>query len=240
MEKLVKIKVAKDVYLYGKLKGDFAKPLFVIVHGLTGDMEEKLIHDAVNFFADNGFATFRLNLYDWRPKARQFIDCDLKTSGFDVDQTVRYFRKLGFQKVFIVGHSFGGPVIFSSKDQNFDAVALWDPSYKFMFNKKIGKYIKELDGYIMPWGLTTVFSKKLIDETNNLKWDFLAKNFKCPILVAVAGNGTLVKKAFNYYKFNLNQKKFKIIPKATHLFNDSDVVQNSLFKNTLVWFKSFL
>ncbi len=131
MEKNIKIKLSKEfsLYLYGKFSGSFDQPLFIIVHGLPGNMDEDFYYSATRWFEKHGFSTFRFNLYDYRKGARQLMDCTLKTHGADLDIAVRYFRKHGVKKIFVAGHSFGGLTILCSHDQNFDGAVLLDPSY---------------------------------------------------------------------------------------------------------------
>ena len=63
------------------------------------------------------------------------MDCTLQLHANDLNTVVNYFRKKGVKKNFISGHSFANLIIFSSRNQDFDGVVLWDPSYKFSFIK---------------------------------------------------------------------------------------------------------
>src|SRR3989344_612164 len=245
MEKQLKIRVSKKHHVYGKLSGKSTQPLFIMVHGLPGNMDESFYTDAARWFRKHGLATFRLNLYDWQKGARQLVGSTLETHAADIDTIVKYFRKQGFKKVFIAGHSYGGPSILLSKKQDFNAAALWDPSYKNSFTKTKygdpeGRYIKELDGYFMhAWGVNVVIGKAMADEADTLDWDSLTPNFKVPLLIATAGNGVLKKGHQAYFKKANSPKKHLIIPGATHYFSDTPKIQDSLFKATYAWFKKF-
>jgi len=246
MEKQLKIKVSKKHYTYGKLSGKPTQPLFIVVHGLPGNMDESLYTDATRWFGKHGFATFRFNLYDWQKGARQLIDSTLETHASDIDAIVTYFRKQGFKKIFIAGHSYGGPSILLSKEQDFDGVALWDPSYRSSFAKTKygaphGRYIKELKGYFMPtWGVNVVIGKGMSDEADTLNWNSLTSNFKAPLFIATAGKGVLKKGHQIYIRKANSPKKQMIIPGATHYFSDTPKIQEGLFKATHAWFKKFL
>jgi pimeloyl-ACP methyl ester carboxylesterase len=244
MEKLLKIALGGVKSLYGKFQGSVKQPLFIIVHGLPCNMEEEFYHNATRYFNLNKYATFRFNLYDWRKDARQLIDCTLRIHADDIDVVVKYFRKKGFKKIFLAGHSFGGPSILLSKHQDFNAVALWDPSYEISFIKKRygfsgGKYIKEVKGYLMRWGVSTLIGKNMANEVDNLDWKGLTKNFKLPILLILAGKGVLLKNASNYFKNARTQKKKLVIKGATHYFDDTEKIQQMLFSETKKWFDNF-
>ena len=118
MEKALTIPVSHGHRLYGKFSGSLRQPLFIIVHGLPGHMREQLPVSSVMWFAKQGFATFRFDLYGWRKGARQLIDCTLRMHADDLDSVVRYFRKRGVKKIFVAGHSYGGaaPIFFKKKE----------------------------------------------------------------------------------------------------------------------------
>jgi pimeloyl-ACP methyl ester carboxylesterase len=244
MEKLLNIKVDKKFTVHGRFGGSLASPLVIIVHGLPCSIMEGLYIDACRYFQKSGFATYRFNLYDWRDNSRQLIDSTLQTHASDLDAVVGYFRKQGVKKIYIAGHSFGGPTILLSRDQDFNAVALWDPSYDISFAKKKygsagGKYIKALNGYFMKWGANTIIGKKMADEVDRLKWDELTKNFYSPLKIISAENGILMSGAKKYFK-NANQpKELYVVKGASHYFDETDKIQKELFSVTKDWFKRF-
>lgn len=245
MEKNLKIKVSKNVAIYGKLLGSLDQPLIIVVHGLPCNMDDFFYASAARWFSKQGFASFRFNLYDWRPNARQLIDCTLKTHASDFDVVVRYFRRKGVKKICVAGHSYGGPTILLSKNKNFDAVALWDPSHESSFTKAYkavpaGKYIRILNGYFMRWGVSVILGKDMVKEADALPWDGLTKNFDVPLLIIAAGKGVLVKGAKHYYKKATEPKSLEIIPGATHYFDDKEGMQEDVFKRSKNWFLKYL
>lgn len=244
MEKNLKIKLSKKFSLYGKFSGSFNQPLFIIVHGLPGNMDEEFYYSAAHWFSKHGFSTFRFNLYGYQKDARQLMNCTLKTHSADIDAVVRYFRKRGVRKIFVIGHSFGGLAILCSRDQNFDGVVLWDPSYKISFTKTTygfpgGKYIKEINGYLMKWGINVVIGKAMAEEVDSLSWDLITKNFKTPFKVILAGKGAL-KSAKKYLNSAKVEKDLMIVKGATHYFNDQEGMQEKVFKVSEGWFKKFM
>jgi dienelactone hydrolase len=241
MKKNIKIKVSKRFFLYGQLDGSLKNPLIIILHGLPGNMDEDLYISASRWFNKHRYSTFRCNLYGFQKDARQLMDCTLSIHGSDLDHTVRYFRKKGVKRIFVIGHSFGGPTIFSSKDQDFEGVSLWDPSYKISFtNSAYGfpkaRHLKEVNGYLMRWGLNLIIGDSMVKEMDNFSWNSVAGSFKAPIQIILAGNGAL-KAARKYFDVAQVKKELVFIKGATHYFNDSDNLQQRVFENSLKWFK---
>lgn len=242
-EKNIKIKLTDGHYLYGKFSGSFSDPLFIVLHGLSGDMDEEFYSSAVSWFQKQKYATFRFNFYGFQKNARQLMDSTIKQQSSDLDAVVKYFRKKGVKIVYIAGHSFAGPIILSSEKQDFDAVTLWDPTYKISFIKSTpgfpsGKYLKEVDGYAMHWGVNIIISKSMAKEVDSFPWTTITKNFTAPLKIIIAGNGEL-KGSKNYLNSLKTKKQCIAIKGATHYFNDSLKTRETLFKSTNSWFKRF-
>jgi len=214
------------------------------VHGLPCSIYDGLHEDAASWFAAQGYAAYRFNLYGEQKDARQLIDCTLRIHANDLDAVVRYFRKRGVRKIYVAGHSFGAPVVMASREQKFDAAALWDGSYDISFVKKKygypgGKFIRALNGYFMRWGANAVIGKTMADEIDRLDWDGLAKNFQKPLNVIAAGKGQLLKGAKKYFTAAQEPKALKIIQGATHYFDDTPNIRTELFRATKRWFDRF-
>ena len=245
MEKEIKIKTLDGHHIYGKMAGTARQPLFVIVHGLPGSMDEDLYLEATRWFARHGYATFRFNLYGAEKDARQLMDTTLEMHASDIDAVVRYFRIKKSKRIFLVGHSYASPAILLSKEQDFDAVVLWDPSYRVSFlNKRKGAspvtYLKEIGGYVMPWGVNFVLGERMVDEADALKWNTLTKGFHVPLKIVVAGKGPLIRGAEQYFKTANAPKDLIILKNATHYFNDKDGMREKLFKLSDGWFQKCL
>jgi alpha-beta hydrolase superfamily lysophospholipase len=244
MEKNIKIKLDNKHVLYGKLQGSLKQPLFIVVHGLPCSMNETFYEMATRWFAKRGFATFRFNLYGWQKGSRQLVDSTLASHANDIDVIVRFFRKRGFKKIFVAGHSFGGPSILLSKRQEFDAAVLWDPSYKISFVQKKygapgGRFVKAVNGYYMKWGVNVIIGKAMAQEVDRVKWDELTPNFHVPLKIIAAGKGVLVKGAGAYFKNANEPKSLETIKGATHYFDEVPEMQERVYLITKKWFDRF-
>lgn len=236
------IKIDRTHFAYGQLNGSLKKPLVILVHGLGSSMNESLIHDAAAWFAKHGYSTFRFNLYSWQKGARQLKDSTLKNQASDVDAIVRHFRRKGVKKIYLAGHSYGGPTILLSKDRDFDAVTLWDPSYKIQLKK--GKYAgrlnKSLNGYVMhTWGINVLIGKRMVEEAESLKWNELATSFDVPLQIISAGNGEIISGAKRYIRNASEPKLLVVLKGATHHFDDREDMHEEVYRLTKAWFDRF-
>lgn len=240
MEKEVKIKIPKSKkYIYGIQRGLLSKPLVIFVHGLTGYMNEHQFFNGARFFEKSGFSSFRFNLYGWQENARDLIKSTLRTHASDLDTVIRYYRRQGVKKIFVVGHSYGGATILFSKEKDFDGVVLWDSSHPdcWVFEKRIN-YVKALKAYRGHWDFDVLIGKKMYDESKNWDWTGLIKSITAPIKIIVASKSGLLQAGKKYYREANEPKSLKVIEGATHCF-DEDGVEEKLFRETLKWFKKY-
>lgn len=244
MEKTYRIALDDAFAAYGRLNFQDDAPLFIMVHGLPCSIYDSFCASATDWFAKRGFSTFRFNLYGYEKDARQLIDCTLNIHAADLDAIVQHFRKRGVKKIYVAGHSFGGPTILQSLHQNFDAVTLWDPSYKISFVHENygfpgGKYVKSINGYLMRWGANTIIGKKMADEVEALNWDDLTTHFKRPLKIIAAGKGVLVPGSKQHFKHAHDPKELTIMKDATHYFDDAAGLQEEVFTQSKHWFEKF-
>lgn len=239
MEQQIKISLANKKYIYGTLRDSLKQPMVIFVHGFTGHKDEHIFFNGARNLEEQGFSSFRFNLYHWEKDSRKLEECTLSLHGEDLDTVVKYFRKKGVKRIFVVGHSFGGLTVLLSKDQDFDGIALWDSSIN-PAEINSAKFIKELDKYYLEgddsYGFT--IGKDMFEENKALKPFELIKIVNAPIKIIVAGAGALIEGGKKYFQLSKEPKAFAIIPKATHNFNE-DGTEERLFKETYAWFNKF-
>lgn len=242
MEREIKIKTKDRTIIYGMLRGSLRRPVIVFVHGLLGSMHRHTYFNGARYFEKHGFSSFRFNLYDWRKGARKLHECTLKTHADDLDYVIEYLRKRGAKKVFVVGHSYGGPTIMMSKKKVYDAAVFWDSSYgKLITFQKRTRYVKSLHGYVVRWSYDVVIGSKMIKEANTFtgkKSEALMRNMRVPVKIIVAGNGMLVEGGRAYFKAAHPPKAFVVIKGADHSFN-REGNEEALFRETLDWLRKW-
>ncbi len=130
-------------------------------------------------------------------------------------------------KIYVVGHSYGGLVVLLSKKQNLiNKAVLWEPSHNPHHITDDAEYLKEKDIYYYnKWGVAFTIGKKMFEENKKIKPKVLVKKIKIPVKIVLAGDGELK----NYWK---GQKNTVVIPGATHNFDEYGV-EEKLFQETL-------
>ncbi|MBN8550664.1 MAG: hypothetical protein J0M12_15215, partial [Deltaproteobacteria bacterium] len=84
-EKTLSIPVPKTRFkVFGKFQGRKSQALCIMVHGLTGNMDESFYRLGTEYLARRGFATYRLNLYGWPKGSRRLPDSTLRTHAQDL------------------------------------------------------------------------------------------------------------------------------------------------------------
>ncbi len=109
MEKQIHIETSDDHIIYGTL--NFAlkdsDKLIIFVHGLSGHQNEHIFYNAARFFPQNGFSTFRFDLYSGESKGRILSKTSIKDHVQDLDTIIQHFKSQ-FKHIVLVGHSLGG------------------------------------------------------------------------------------------------------------------------------------
>ncbi len=226
--------------LYGTLTNAVEKSekLVIFVHGFTGHRHEHIFFNGARFFAERGFDSYRFNLYGEGAKARHLRSTKISTHGADVTTLVKHFREQ-YKKIYLVGHSFGGPSVLISDTSLIDGIALWDASYidseaealDFVYNDK-------LDAHILDWGIEHIVGKEYVEELKNLPdcGELVAKA-KVPILIISAGQAgdNNKEEGERYFAAAQEPKKLVHIAEADHNF-DSFETEKQLLEETYEWF----
>lgn len=236
MENNIKVPTSDGKVIYGKLRGPLNQTLVIFIHGLGGRMDQHIYYNGARFLEKHKISSFRFNLYSWEADARNLSDCTIETHSNDLDTVIDYFRKKGAKKIFVVGHSFGGPTILLSKNKDYDGVIMWDPAYAEPLSFKDAKYIKSLDMYKGKWEFEILFNKEMVEEEKGLKdrEEKAIQEIKVPIKIISAGNGFLKEGGRRYFELANKPKEHGVIEGAGHTF-DEDGIEEKLFKQTLSW-----
>lgn len=211
-----------------------SKRLIIFVHSFTGGQNEHIIFNGAKFFTNKGFDTYRFNLYagDYK-NTRHFKDTKISLHGNDIDTVVKYFRKK-YEKIYLIGHSYGGTSLLFTNYIEVDSYVFWDASYidpvndgsnDMKFNENLGKYI-------MDYGIEILVGKPFIDELKNFPdcGEMISKINK-PVFIITAGAKGNYNAGLRYFKSANNPKKLISIKSADHNFNNWDD-ENSLFEET--------
>ena len=233
-----------------KIEGrtDFAEknPLnrcFVIVHGYCGTMNEHLHEEATRFFVERGYDVVRFNLQSQEHKLR---DCTLQTHAHYLLSVLKE-RCRPYKKVYLSGHSYGGPTIMIAQPQNVAAIGLWDPSFNLPELWKL----MECQGYddfcVLNFsGNEVIAGLEMAKEgQNRYKTEeclALSESIGCPVKVISASDG----EEFEVYKIDgkswhsagHKENCRAVIPNSDHNFTKGNSLELML-QETCDWFEKF-
>ena len=241
MQKEIKIKAHDGKIIYGTLTLAKKKSnkLIIFVHGMTSSSYEPKYYNAVRFFREHGFNSFIFEQYPGGKKgARRFIDTTTSIHAKDLEAVLQHFKKK-YKKLYLVTHSWGGPVALVADHSIVVALVLWDPSVNYTF--KEGKYFfydNRTNMYFSDWGVQHLIGKAWIEEARALPDpEELGARLTKPtkIISAKVGNGHKSKRIFKNAKV---QTAYYYLPKASHNFPEWGA-QEELFKETLDWLKKW-
>ena len=239
MEKELEIKTSDKKFIYGTLLSATkkSKSLIIFVHGFTGHQNEHIFFNGANFFIEKGFDTFRFNLYAGGKKSRHFRDTKISLHGKDVTTVIKNFRK-SYQKIYLVGHSYGGTALLFTDQSLVDGFIFWDASYITSKDTlEVIKYNRSLKAYILDWGIEIVVGKGFIEELKKFPdCGKLIKQIYKPVLFITADKGGS-KVGRKYFSKANKPKKLLNIKGANHNFDNWNDEQK-LFKETYLWLKS--
>ena len=222
--------------------GKKSEKLFVMCHGLTGHVNEQHFHAAPDFFNPRGYDTLRFNFYTGVKGARVLDQCTIRTHVDDLYAVLDAFAG-DYRNVFISGHSFGGLTLALANPEQATAVSLWDPSFDTsdIFTESRCPVRKAEGGYLLQWAVQSLIGDAMFDEVAGYDREAcadMAKNYKSPMQVVLAGDDVYAKRGENYHSFAPDPSELAVIDGATHCFEERGT-RDALYEATFNWFERF-
>lgn len=215
----------------------------VFVHGFTSTADWPTMLLGSWYFRSMGYACCRINLYSWRENARTLMTSDLQTHAEDVDQVVRELRKVGHNKFFAIGHSFGGITLLLTDTAQFNAISFWDPSSLLQYPPtrsytKIG----DTELHYSKGSFEVLISQRYKEGIENFPNELeLMSKVTTPsqIVYADSPQAILQESSRRYFEHVTAEKDLVAIPGASHSFTEETACK-SLHEHTLRWFSRYL
>ncbi len=228
----------------------------ILAHGLTVNKDEDGVFvNLAKELVNNGYTVLR---FDFRGHG----ESDLKSKDFtvtteieDIAASVNFMKNSGFNKVGLLGASFGGgtSAMFVGKNPKaVNCLILWNPllDYNEVFNPQLPWSVKnfspqnfrllETQGYFELHGRFEV-GKKLFEEMRKMHpWKYFEK-IDCPTLIVHGSRDSYIsyQNARKYSSLLKGLSKFETIENAEHGFQKS-VEQKRAIELTLQWFNRWL
>ena len=217
----------------------------VIVHGLTGNMNEYQHKTAAHFFAGMRYDAIRFNLYSDFPGGRRLSDCTLQTHAADLNAVLDSVAA-DYRRVYLIGHSYGGPTIMTAQPARAAAISLWDPSFdlKARWDVRNRPDIKRRgDALYLDWGVEVLIGDALIEEAMTDAYDAsgclaLSAALNRPIQVINASEGRYAAQEQSWHSAGHPANERVVVDGADHCFHNG-LTLNDALAHSLTWFRRF-
>jgi pimeloyl-ACP methyl ester carboxylesterase len=168
-----------------------SKSIAIILHGTRGHQNLELISSLRDSLLDNGLDSLTINLsYGINDRVNDFLSCDIehkhKQSGsqYEIKLWYEYIKKIGYKKIYLIGHSRGGLDIInfyenldSQHQESIDSIFLlapisetWESSvsrykenYDIDINDLVNQKSKKLKINFLGCEDATVYSDSFLD-----------------------------------------------------------------------------
>jgi dienelactone hydrolase len=217
-------------------------PIVVMVHCLTGNKNCVDQYVGARTFEQAGYASFRFDLYGWHDDQRDFLDCLLESHADDLDLVIATLRQeFPDRKIAVTGHSLGGPVILTSKNKDFDAVVLWDPTHTDcweteMLEEEGYEWVPSLGVYRSRGGIEELISREYMESYRFLPSNKLISELHAPVKIIIAGGlpQRYIDGRMQFYEHANEPRDVTVIDGADHQFLNDGVMER-LHDETIDW-----
>ncbi len=132
MKRKIYFKNSKGHQLCGNLSdptGDKRQPLIVLCHGFTTSKDGRTCVRLEEILNQKAFSTFRFDFFGHGESAGEFADITISEAVDDVQSAIRFVKDSGYQRVGLVGSSFGGfaSILTAGQSDDLSVLALKSP-----------------------------------------------------------------------------------------------------------------
>ncbi len=214
----------------------------VCVHGLTGHMNEYQHKTAAFYFMARGYDVIRFSFYGDYDRARRLRDCTIRTHAADLT-LVLAAKANSYARLYLTGHSYGGPTIMAANPSRANAVSLWDPSFDLVRVWNELPHRQEGEHHIEGWGVEFLIGQPMLEEARR-GYDRaacleLSKRFAKPIQVLHAEECIYSSEhEISWHSAGHPQNERHVIAGADHCFYNGRTLDDVL-RLTHQWFERF-
>lgn len=107
----------------------FTKPIVIIAHGLASNKDSKSYVDLEEKCNQRKISTFRFDFHNHGESEGKFEDLKVSQAAVDILSAITFLKNKGYQKIALVGSSFGGmaSILAAAKSKDLVALALKAP-----------------------------------------------------------------------------------------------------------------
>jgi len=128
--------------------GNKKKPIVILVHGFSSNKNSSTYVGLSKSLGKKDISTFRIDMYGHGESGGKFEDITITEAVDDILQAVKFLKGSGYEKIGLMGSSFGGiaSIIAVSKSPELFALALKSPVSNYMdkeLETKSKKYFRD-------------------------------------------------------------------------------------------------
>ena len=150
-----------------------------------------------------------------------------------------------YRKVFLIGHSYGGPTIMIAQPRRAAALSLWDPSFDLPERWKAEDRtdIKQIKGVTyLDWGREIIIGEAMLAEARSRygaeECLALSESLGKPRQVVTASAGFYATQKVSWHSRGNPANERVTVKGADHCFHNGSVLDDVLAA-TLGWFERF-
>ena len=229
MEQAFVINTSDDAEIHGYLHraSDQSRPIVVLVHGLTGHMDEYIHVRLGRLLSKEGFSVIRFNQYGDEPRARKFHDSTISKHVSDTKDVIAYAIKEGYSTIVLAGHSLGSPVAIAATGESVSGLILIDPTGRPADRIKDWQtYDAEYNVSYLDWSRRIILGERWIEDAISFPDSYLQfASITCPVQIIAAERADQMKYCERYREVHPVHPVIEVVPNATHCFPEEGATE---------------
>ncbi len=234
MEQKVYFTNSDGVKLCGVLNnpsGNTKRPIIILAHGFSTHKNSDTYTTISERLAKHKISSFRFDFYGHGESSGNFEDITISEAVDDVLQAIKYIKKLGYDRIGLIGSSFGGiaSIIAASRSCDLFVLALKSPVSNYIEKENETKSKMELEEwkskgyryYISGDGRELKLNYNFYEDFKNNDGYIAAKKIRIPTLIVHGDEDDIVpyKQSVKTCKI-ISDCKLHTVKGANHRYED--------------------
>lgn len=217
----------KRIYGFVNSPSRPTKSAIILVHGLTGHMDEYIHLMLSRQLISDNYTVLRFNQYGDGDAARVFHETSISVHVADTKRVVSYAQSLGYSEIVLAGHSLGGPVAIAATDDLVKGLILIDPAgHPKQRLQDWQTYDQQLKASYINWSMRIILGEQWIEDAKGSPDPFeqFAK-VNCPVQIIAAELAEHMEYCKKYQNTHPDKPEIELIPGADHCFTAQGAVE---------------
>ncbi len=236
MEQLSTIPCAdgKEIYAVHHRQKTGANTVLILVHGLTGSMNQYIHLILARSIEKHGIDVIRFNQYGEELSARKFHQTTISQHVADTRMVIDYARSQGYTSIYVAGHSLGAPVAIAAFEKDLRGLILLDPT--FTPRERVVKWENRDPQCSVPFlelGFRVILGESWLRDAKEFPDSYQQfASINVPVCLFIAENGGLGEAAQKYCDVSQSPLHVHHIKGASHSFPEREATEEIAEKIT--------